>query len=444
VFSWAYQLAGGVIAIIIAWLMWRFAWRRVGDEPHCARCGYDLRGRPADAARCAECGADLRLRRAVGRGMPQRHTRRQLYACLLLVIAGGLIASGIGGAWRDDWRPYKPFGWLLGDLQSADAPRRLAAEGELQRRFTRLTQPQHLALVDARYSVNGAATGISSITIQSALKLRRASQLDDARWDNLCRKLVNISLATRPAVRHGDPIAFRASVTPMAGLTQLHLMPAIDVDDANVNKIALEPDMGGLTEARVRTARECCGVLTAAQWKDLSPGQHRLEVVTLVQLRLGATGEQCVWQATIPVSSLFTVVAKPPPAVDDAPFAPPPPALINALQPRSIGPGWINVQLGDRSSPLTSDVAFNVFLRQGAMELFVGSFHALRGSSAPYRFHTPPLPLATAGFDIILRPSPREAARSMRLQNEWPTQILFQDVNSTRTSTAMVTMPQPN
>ncbi len=33
--------------------------RRVGDHPHCRRCGFDLHGLPVGFGRCPECGATV-------------------------------------------------------------------------------------------------------------------------------------------------------------------------------------------------------------------------------------------------------------------------------------------------------------------------------------------------------------------------------------------------
>src|SRR5438552_5497377 len=42
--------------------------RRVGDHPHCRRCGFDLFGLPNTSSRCPECGANLTVRRSTVTG----------------------------------------------------------------------------------------------------------------------------------------------------------------------------------------------------------------------------------------------------------------------------------------------------------------------------------------------------------------------------------------
>jgi hypothetical protein len=284
------------------------------------------------------------------------------------------------------------------------------------------------ALVDTRYTVKAAPTGINNVSIIAAAKLRRVQKLNDARWDGLCRNLVNVNMTTRATVRHGDPIAFRTSAVLTTKVPELRMGVEVDVDDASVDQLPLTPDMLGLHVLQLSDVRDCCGVLLDEHWKTLVPGTHRIDSTAAIQLRFGTYGEAVFCEMTVPTSTNFSVVASnfsPPPA--QAQLAPPP-SLSQALAPHSVGWGWIRIRLGDRQSRLPNDVAFNVFVRQGVLEHPVGSFYAPSGSSAPFTFETPAIPLADHGFDIVLRPSPREAARSMKIGDYWAGDLVFKDV----------------
>jgi hypothetical protein len=408
----------------------RAAWGHSGTNPSCARCGYDLRGLPIDAWNCAECGSDLRYRRTVRFGQPVRRWKRVGFAACLSLIAVSFIWRGIAGARHQDWQPYKPFWWLRHDLESSDVRDRAAAETELQRRLSKLTDGQMIALVDTRYVVKAAPPGINNVSIAAAAKLRRAQKLDDARWIGLCRSLVSVNLTTRPTVRHGDPIAFRTSAMLTVKVPDLRMGVTVDVDEASVNQLPLIPDMHGLHTLQLSDVRDCCGVLTDDQWKTIVPGTHRIDSMAAVQLRFGTYGEAVFCEMTIPSSTMFSIVT---PNVSPSPAQvqlSPPPSLYQALAPHSVGWGWIKVRLGDRQSRLPSDVSFNVFVRQGVMEHPVGSFYAPSGDSAPFTFTTPAIPLANEGFDIVLRPSQREAARSMKIGDFWAGELVFKDVTN--------------
>jgi hypothetical protein len=430
VLTWIIQMLAGIISLLLTRLVLRLAWRRVGDNPFCARCGYDLRGRPENTRTCAECGSDLVRRRAIRRGVPVRRRAWLAVIPMLVVVAVWSLVFGVSGFRKQDWQPYKPFRWLLRDLEANDPLRRTAADRELRRRFPRLSESQLHTLVDARHLINGAPNGVSNVSVLAGVKLRRASKLEGTRWIALCRNLIKLSLATRSSVREGDPIAFRAMADITATLPELRMSVMVDVDNASVDTLPLEPDMAGLHTLQLFDRRECCGQLTEDQWRLVAPGAHRLDSTVVVQIRFGTYSDTTLCEMMLPVTTTLNVV--PHGATSAMAISDPSPALLQALQPLPVGRGWVKVQLGDSQSRLPEHVAFNVFVRQGLFEHPVGSFHAVKGTSAPFVFTTPPIPIAAEGFDVILRPSLREAARSTQLGDIWPDVITFADVTKAR------------
>ena len=107
--NWTILLWPAALALAaIALLVWSWRGRRVGEHPHCRRCGFDLFGNPA-ANRCGECGADLTKRRAVVTG---QRRRRPLAAATALFLALACRAWGGSSANSAGWFDRKPD-WLL-------------------------------------------------------------------------------------------------------------------------------------------------------------------------------------------------------------------------------------------------------------------------------------------------------------------------------------------
>lgn len=114
-------------------LLWAVFSRRVGSDPHCRRCEFNLSGTvgtPAGST-CPECGSQLDAPRALRTGRRPRRTVKLVVgiACLLLGLGGGGVA-----ATRVNWQPYKPAWWLVRQMDSQTPAVAQAASSELQRR----------------------------------------------------------------------------------------------------------------------------------------------------------------------------------------------------------------------------------------------------------------------------------------------------------------------
>ncbi len=57
--------------------------RRIGDEPSCRSCGYNLNG--TTLLRCPECGSDI-SGTGVARGKPVLHPRYRIIAILAFLV----------------------------------------------------------------------------------------------------------------------------------------------------------------------------------------------------------------------------------------------------------------------------------------------------------------------------------------------------------------------
>ena len=116
--------------------------RRVGDHPHCRRCGFDLHGLPSDARRCPECGSVVAgptglMAEAVRAGRRERRNRPLAWGlavagpgALWAATVGGSVLAGHGAyglmptpalAWQADLGPW------VGDPAGAELARRVSA-----------------------------------------------------------------------------------------------------------------------------------------------------------------------------------------------------------------------------------------------------------------------------------------------------------------------------
>lgn len=101
------SLAAGVSSLLLSRRMFAAGRPAAGDEPRCARCGYELTGLPTDRKRCPECGAAF-WQAGVAQGL-LRHSfgllaigAGLLFVALLallaamVLLAGLLIRDGVG------------------------------------------------------------------------------------------------------------------------------------------------------------------------------------------------------------------------------------------------------------------------------------------------------------------------------------------------------------
>lgn len=87
------SLAGLIAGVVL--LLIGLRGRRVGDHPHCRRCGFDLCGRPVGTHLCGECGASLDAPRAIEIGLRQRRPAIVLLGLIAVASCGTFIAPNI-------------------------------------------------------------------------------------------------------------------------------------------------------------------------------------------------------------------------------------------------------------------------------------------------------------------------------------------------------------
>jgi hypothetical protein len=189
------MLPATVIMCAGLWLVWRGRWpRRVGQTPHCAHCDYILTGL-SGAERCPECGSSL-----AGRGTTYGEYPRRKgldWVGLLLVVLTIAFMAAAGPLSRVQWYHYRPFGWVLKDLDVPGLQPR--ADAEIRRRLNAnelsaaqvsawldhlLAQPSPLTPAEWSELARRSADGTLSAAQQRAWASRLIPDLDGSTQDS--------------------------------------------------------------------------------------------------------------------------------------------------------------------------------------------------------------------------------------------------------------------
>jgi hypothetical protein len=180
--------------------------RRVGDEPRCPKCEYNLTGHASEA--CPECGAPTTRHRIV-RGVRRRNvvmivTGAAMTAAILSMIGIGAYSR----AQRINWYPHLPFDWVLRDARSGSP----VALTELTNRYTAnsLTGEQVDAAITAALVEQAAARPVRTqqAWIDLAAVMHRAGDLNPAQSQTFLRQAAPMKLEARARIRSGDPLPF--------------------------------------------------------------------------------------------------------------------------------------------------------------------------------------------------------------------------------------------
>lgn len=188
-------------------------WRR-GSFPGCRRCGFDLSGRregDAESDRhCPECGADLSKPRAMARGARRRRPAVALAGGLLVLFAGGYLASvafGGPGVHR-----LKPLGLILFETRFADATLADELGAELQRRESAAIFPVEQAdrIIAALLDVQRDRARVWSPRYGDLIESLGMTPEQNARYD---RQMLGLEVVARERVSLGSPIPVAIRIT---------------------------------------------------------------------------------------------------------------------------------------------------------------------------------------------------------------------------------------
>lgn len=128
----------GLFAMIGAVALWRGLYpKRIGSQPFCPQCEYELTG--IVISTCPECGCDLQASGVV-HGRRQRRPWLTVGGLVILLLAGlPFIWVGYNRARGLNWYEQAPEWWVLHDLRSSADPTVRRAWTELDRRRRNLS-----------------------------------------------------------------------------------------------------------------------------------------------------------------------------------------------------------------------------------------------------------------------------------------------------------------
>ncbi len=177
--------------------------RRMGDHPHCRKCGFDLFGKPENATRCSECGADLGRERAAVVGLKRRRTPMIVIGAVMVIAAAW---ASVVACRTVDWIRYAPATWLVDDMMRDQGSYPTAAGDELERRLAAgslwaSTRKGLASRILAYHADPNAPWHIDAGNL--LVDLRRNGDVGDAAWESYLRNSVELDIAARPVMKVG-------------------------------------------------------------------------------------------------------------------------------------------------------------------------------------------------------------------------------------------------
>jgi hypothetical protein len=349
------------IALLGLWLLVRgLRGRRVGDHPHCRRCGFDLFR--STAARCPECGAEISSPASTVVGARERRAKALAAGAALMLFSAGLLGvAGADRAGRIDVLNYEPVWLVLRQTAEHAAEARDAASNELLARLSRgaLSGTQVDDVVERFLAYQNDPARPWSSRWGDFIELAYAKQqLTGAQLSRYAIQTIDPELSARSVVRRGDPLPVRI------GYDRSHLRPgglldfelpvkswrfkdgsmisdepgrfsntlgrhdadamdfAISVEEVPVNLAEGPQQVTATFHARVwlatdptRTAIAEADITRAAAWTLTSPDQQSVKLVVTPGLRGEMTKSVMLWESGRRDGSASVVVAGPPVAV---------------------------------------------------------------------------------------------------------------------------------
>ncbi len=201
----------------------------IDNHPLCRKCGFDLFGRSADTLICCECGRDLKLPRAIRIGHRQRRLGSVMVGALLVAIVLG--TAGVvswGSAHHVNWWRHAPLWYVLAEASSPDPKHRSAALGELIFRcdHNQLSPSQWNRVISAGLAYQRDVSKPWDFGWGDLLENAHSNgKFSSNQWNTyLSQSLDDIfSLRVRQRVRRGDPLPVEMSYS-QPRTSQDHLM----------------------------------------------------------------------------------------------------------------------------------------------------------------------------------------------------------------------------
>jgi hypothetical protein len=268
--GWVFALAAALLVFGVVLLLRSWWPGRSGLTRHCRRCGYNVDA--IQSERCPECGSPL-TPTGVVQGQRHRRPRVALLSMVFLVIGLAIGAMLAEHRWlgKIDWYYYRPFSWLLRDVNSTD--RWVATRGweELLRRDQTgaLSDAQFQSMVD-RALVEQAAPASGPMTQPMMEFLDRIAFRGRLSEQQRLRFITSANLASltvQPPASPDKPYTFRIMRIGRGGdLSWLQNWRVfVTVDGYPSPKISAEGTAWGIS-----------GPYYQDRLPPLSPGKHQI------------------------------------------------------------------------------------------------------------------------------------------------------------------------
>lgn len=409
------------------WVFWR-GWRttRSGDTPHCPKCNYILIGIALD--RCPECGSVIELDGIVF-GESRRRTRVAFAGALLVLTSVYPIKiASVHLAAQVDWIRYRPFTWLLHDLdrlQTADTSwweidRRVMGHSLSKRQLELLTEKA--LLLQTQPNPSRAQTDSGLVEFLGARCV--SGELTADQQNRFFDTALQATIQFRQVVGTEDPLPNMIDLTGR-GPTGWHTQSRLAewrIDDGPIHAEA-----GGFNSAD-RFEGNGYGFSMIHGGKV---GKHRLHVRFDLDAAYrsspflktnGPTNHNLTREL---IADFEVVPGHAPIATVGAPSA----DVLKALMSFQLSKGdkYLSIDGSCKGPPV--DLAFDIYLRTGNQETLVSNIFWQKNSSPSFSGGTDRHPKnLPAKVDIILRSSEDVARRTIHSTQIWKGEIVFKDV----------------
>jgi hypothetical protein len=429
--------SAAILALGVALLFVGMRGRRVDDDPHCRKCGFNLRGRPEDSTRCAECGADITRKRATRIGGRQRRGKLLAFGVLVTLASAGMLGwIGYEGGKTYEWVRLKSVAWLLRDLDATDRTIAGAAMLELQRRIADKSVPQ--AKVDRIVDHALARQGDRGVAWDSRFgdlieRAGMAGRLDDARTDRYVAQGIEVKLLAKSKLRRGQPYRMQVSVKPDRFSSFGRPRGTWTVAPLKIGDQWLDAGFGGDRRRNLDLFPSVTSTDNDAFPASMPEGTYALTTTvttvtttvprlrtqpTILKFPLSMPIEICPAGATVDTFSTD-------PQFRDAMRI----AVSQARVFQRADGGRLDVRF-KTDAPLPLPIAAEIFIVQNGVEQSVGRTLIDTNPASPWHgglYIRDKLP-ERGKVDVHLRPSQQAADREVALATYWGEPIIFRDV----------------
>jgi hypothetical protein len=426
-FALLFALASPFVAMsaAIVLVVWGLRGHRIGLQPTCRVCQYDLTGRPVDGDRCSECGADLRATSAVQLGIKRRKIPPIVIGILIFFGGGWYLQSINHRAWASAPDELTPTWWLLDNASKAgpsqsDAITRLIHRAE----HFRLSDGETGQLAKVILTRNDGKLVFEELRVVESAHEKKA--ISEQEWDSYVRHSMEITFTVRPKARRDLPVPFRLCARPTKSYDNWTWQPRLLW--LEINGVKWSPS-GSLLIAhpvpnRLPTEPDDEFVLPDIVLPRLQEGKQIVKATVIV---FDGTRESNLIQTTL-TSELEVIPATEPATA----LLPPNPRTSQALR-RYTSPSLttnghndIAVNISPTGNFVPAPIFYKAFLLVAGKEYSCGKLLIPKNSfgwTATVGYvRLSPVP---ASADVIFRPDPDSASHYIEFTEIWGEDLVY-------------------